>query len=149
LTELWTFEDGYLAFTDRQFVWRLYGARLYRKIRYNFKIYRHLPIRQRLPTGKKSVFVLGCVKNRPSWFHCGLLYNWNHGGRFLKNVLIFEIKGGSWFPDPIVGLYWPIRYSFFDCFSPEHSGIDRDRLTATLMTSCNLVHAMTSRHCMY
>ena len=34
------------------------------------------------------------LKNRPPWFHSQLRRHWNHGGRFLKHVLIFEKKGG-------------------------------------------------------
>ena len=36
-------------------------------------------------------------KNRLAWLHQKLQYKCNHGGRFLKNVLIFEKKGGCWF----------------------------------------------------
>ena len=36
LTKLWAFEDRDLASEDREFVWRLYGARLYRKIQYKY-----------------------------------------------------------------------------------------------------------------
>jgi hypothetical protein len=29
-------------------------------------------------------------KNRPPWFHVEFNPPWNHGGRFLKKVLVFE-----------------------------------------------------------
>ena len=36
------------------------------------------------------------LKNRQRWLNAELQWNFNQRGRFLKNVLIFEKKGGCW-----------------------------------------------------
>jgi hypothetical protein len=43
---------------------------------------------------KKIFFLKMQLKNRLAWYNGELPYNLYHASRFLKNVLIFEKKGG-------------------------------------------------------
>jgi hypothetical protein len=46
------------------------------------------------PYGKKNFFLKMQLKNRLAWYGAKLEQNPYHASRFLKNVLIFEKKGG-------------------------------------------------------
>jgi hypothetical protein len=46
------------------------------------------------PYGEKKSFLKMQLKNRPPWYGAEVPQKPYHGGRFLKNGLIFEKKGG-------------------------------------------------------
>jgi hypothetical protein len=83
---MWFFEVAILEITIRffKFVWEILPIQPTIQTRENNE---HPPFFLKMRT---------FFNNRPRWFPGEFNPLWNHRGRFLKKVLIFEKKGGCW-----------------------------------------------------